>query len=84
MEILIYILPRQRELERYAEVVGRGGVRRGGHDGDVGLMVEVGVQGEHAREGIVGRERHLQRLVATGGLGADILDVATQGTLVAP
>ncbi len=55
------LLPRQRELERYAEVVGRGGVRRGGHYGDVGLMVEVGVQGEHAREGIVGRDvEHLQ------------------------
>ena len=53
---LIFLLPRQRELERYAEVVGGGGVRRGRHYGDVGLMIEVGVQGEHAREGIVGRE----------------------------
>ena len=39
-------------------------------------MVEVGVQGEHAREGVVGREGDLERLVAAGGLGAQGLDVA--------
>lgn len=77
-------LSRQRELERHAEVVGRGGVRRGGHHGDVGLMVKVGVQGEHTREGVVGRKGDLQRLVAAGGLGAQGLDVAAQGALVAP
>ena len=76
--------PRERELERHAEVVGRGGVRRGRHDGDVGLMVKVGVQGEHTREGVVGREGDLQCLVAAGGLGAQGLDVAAQGALVAP
>ena len=77
-------LPRQRELERHAEVVGRGGVRRGGHHGDVGLMVEVGVQREHAREGVVGREREFQSLITTGRLGAQHLDVTAQGALVAP
>jgi len=63
--------------------VGGGGVRRGGHDGNVGLVVVVGVEGEHAREGVVGREGDLQGLVAAGGLGGDVLDVAAQGTLVA-
>lgn len=47
-------------------------------------MVVVGVEGEHAREGVVGREGDLQRFVAAGGLGADGLDVAAQGALVAP
>ncbi len=77
-------LPRQRELQRYAEVVGGGGVRRGGYYGNVGLVVVVGVEGKHAREGVVGRERYLQGLVAAGGLGAQGLDVAAQGALVAP
>ena len=47
-------------------------------------MVKVGIQGEHAREGVVGREGYLERFVTAGGLGADVLDVAAQGTLVAP
>lgn len=41
-------------------------------------MVEVGIEREHAREGIVGRERHLDGLVSAGGLGAQGLDVAAQ------
>ena len=64
--------------------MGGGGVRRGGHDGNVGLVVVVGVQREHAREGVVGREGDLQGLVAAGSLGGDSLNVAAQGTLVAP
>lgn len=47
-------------------------------------MIVVGVQREHAREGVVGREGDLQSLVAAGGLRGDVLDVAAQGTLVAP
>ena len=74
----------QRELQRHAEVVGGCGVRRCRHHGDVGLMVEIGVQGEHAREGVVSREGDLECLVAAGGLGAQGLDVAAQGALVAP
>ena len=64
--------------------MGGGGVRRGGYYGNVGLVVVVGVEGEHAREGVVGREGDLQGLVAAGGLRGDVLDVAAQGTLVAP
>ena len=73
---LIFLLPRQRELERHAEVVGGGGVRRGRHYRDVRLVVVIGVEGEHTRESVVGREGDLQRLVAAGGLGAQGLDVA--------
>ena len=47
-------------------------------------MIVVGVQREHAREGVVGREGDLQGFVATGGLRGDVLDVTAQGTLVAP
>lgn len=81
---MIFLLPRQRELQRHAEVMGGSGVRRGGHYGDVGLVVVVGVEGEHAREGIVGRKGNLEGLVAAGGLGAQGLDVTAQGALVAP
>ena len=80
----IFLLPRQRELERHSEVIGRSGVRACRYHGDVGLMVKVGVQREHTREGIVGRERHLDGLVSAGGLGADSLYVAAQRALVAP
>ena len=52
--VLLSYLSCQRELQRYTEIIRRGGVRRGRYHGDIRLVVEVGIEREHAREGVVG------------------------------
>ena len=63
--------------------MGGGGIARRGEQRGVGLGVEVGREGEEAREGVVGHEGELEGAVATGGIGGAGGDVARDGGLTA-
>lgn len=71
------------DVEGDAVVGVGGGVGGVGDDGGVDLVVEVGADGDFARQDVVGGEVDVEAFAAAGGLGvAVVFDAADEGLVV--